>query len=457
MGEVEDSGSGFDSKTGDRVSPTFCVLPWVHRFTNIGGEVQVCCVSEEYDNNNRDENGLKINVNRIQDDEILMNTEFMRKLRVQLMKGEWPNFCERCKQTENGGGFSRRQIENFANKMFITRMINDTQPDGKTKVKIRSVDFRLGNTCNLACRMCNPRSSSKWIKDWSKVDQNWFGKSDEELDSFRRFKYYENPDVWGHFKRQIPSLRHLHFAGGEPMVVRQMLEAMKMCVSEGYSRSISVSYNTNVTTIPDEVKELWPKFHRVRIYASIDAFGKLNDYIRHPSNWETIRKNLNDLEENYDKYRMGHVMVACTAQVYNITQVHHLFKYLGDSFERVMPIPQLFNLYHPFHYRTQILPPQLKALAKKNLLEAKSFAEKLMQDRPAMRKFLCYLNSVDEAIHFMEMEDRQNLLPEFLRAALSKDKFRKENLFSLLPEFELLRKNQSFQREQTSSASPSSF
>lgn len=46
----EDSAeSVFDSQAGDRISSTFCVLPWMHRFTNIGGEVQVCCVSEEFD------------------------------------------------------------------------------------------------------------------------------------------------------------------------------------------------------------------------------------------------------------------------------------------------------------------------------------------------------------------------------------------------------------------------
>lgn len=27
---------------------SFCVLPWLHRFVNLGGEVQLCCVAEEF-------------------------------------------------------------------------------------------------------------------------------------------------------------------------------------------------------------------------------------------------------------------------------------------------------------------------------------------------------------------------------------------------------------------------
>ena len=56
-----------------------------------------------------------------------------------------------------------------------------------------------------------------------------------------------------------------------------------------------------------------------------------------------------------------------------------------------------------------------------------------------MKKFLFYLEALDEAVHFMESEDRQDLLPAFVRAAVSKDRFRGENLFDLVPEFAVLR------------------
>ena len=44
------------------IPKTFCVLPWIHRFTNIGGEIQVCCTSEEYNSSHvLDSNGAVMN------------------------------------------------------------------------------------------------------------------------------------------------------------------------------------------------------------------------------------------------------------------------------------------------------------------------------------------------------------------------------------------------------------
>lgn len=430
--------SDFDPHRGDRVSPTFCVLPWIHRFTNIGGEVQVCCVSEEYNNNNIDDDGIPLNVLRVQDDDILMNTHFMKNLRLEMMKGKWPRFCERCRVTEKDGGFSRRQFENATYFQFISRIINDTRPDGGIKVNIRTADYRLGNTCNLACRMCNPRSSSKWIKDWLQVEEIPFASTEAELDSFRRYKYYENPKIWESFRRQIPTLRNLHFAGGEPLVVDQMVRALKMCVDEGYAENIWLSYNTNLTYLPEEVKELWSRFHHVRIYASIDAYGELNDYIRYPSRWDLIHKNMIDLEENFEKYHLRLVLVNSTLQMYNVMRIDRLFKYLGE-FERIIPIPKLINLFHPPYYSTQVLPLEMKDLVRERLKSAQAQANLIMRRRVRMKRYLFYLTLVDEAIHFMESEDRQSLLPAFFRAAFSKDRLRGESLFGVLPELRPLR------------------
>lgn len=432
------SDDDFKPNRGDRVSPTFCVLPWIHRFTNVGGEVQVCCVSEEYNSNNLDENGIPINISRIHDDEVLMNTNFMKSLRVQQMKGEWSRICERCRITENNGGFSRRQFENATYHQFITRAINDTRPDGGIRVRIRSADYRLGNLCNLACRMCNPRSSSKWIKDWGKIDQEWFGQSESELDQYRRYRYYEDPQIWESFRKQIPYLRHLHFAGGEPMIVAQMILVMRMCIEEGRAKNIWISYNTNMTIIPDEVKELWPHFNHIRIYASVDAYGSLNDYIRFPAKWKTIERNLLDLEQNFEKYGIRLVLINTTVQMYNVTQLDRLFEYLSQ-FERIIPIPKLVNLHHPYHYRTQVLPQELKTLAKERLLIARAEAEKVMRRRVRMKRYRFYLDLVDEAIEFMESEDRRQLIPSFMRAASSKDALRNENLFEVIPEFNILK------------------
>jgi len=73
---------------------TFCVLPWLHRFTNIGGEIQVCCSSEEYDNHILSDSGHKLMAPSDEDDAMIMNTRFMKELRLQLLNGQWPQISK---------------------------------------------------------------------------------------------------------------------------------------------------------------------------------------------------------------------------------------------------------------------------------------------------------------------------------------------------------------------------
>jgi hypothetical protein len=88
-----------------------------------------------------------------------------------------------------------------------------------------------------------------------------------------------------------------------------------------------------------------------------------------------------------------------------------------------------------------VLPQELKTSAKDRLLIAKDEAEKVMRRRVRMKRYRFYLDLVDEAIEFMESEDRQELIPSFLRAASSKDTLRNEKLFEVIPEFNVLKKH----------------
>ena len=127
-----------------------------------------------------------------------------------------------------------------------------------------------------------------------------------------------------------------------------------------------------------------------------------------------------------------------TLQMYNVMRIDRLFKYLGE-FERIIPIPKLINLFHPPYYSTQVLPLEMKDLVRERLKSAQAQANLIMRRRVRMKRYLFYLTLVDEAIHFMESEDRQSLLPAFFRAAFSKDRLRGESLFRVLPELRPLR------------------
>lgn len=436
----EQKNNDYELKRVEGVPPTLCAIPWNHRFTNIGGEIQLCCVSEEFGNTVLGDDGRPLNMDHLQDDEFILNTRWMKDVRREMLAGRWPKYCERCRQTEKGGGVSSRQLVNAAYSRSLPNLIKNTQIDGTINAKVESVDLRLGNQCNLACRMCSPRSSSRWARDWMKVDHGNGVGADPITPLHRGSRYFETQGFWENFKKQAPHLKDLHFAGGEPMIVPQMIKALKVCIDSGSAKNMCLTYNSNIVTIPDEAKELWRYFGDVRIFASLDAFGPLNDYIRHPSRWADISQSLEDLEANFDQYHLSQVLVKSTVQIYNVTQIGDLFDYLLEGFKRVIPVPHLTNLYHPLYYRTQVLPRELKAAAREQLSQLKERTKRKLSGHSGNHRAHLNLNSLDDIIHFMESEDHQALLPTFLRVALSKDRYREENLFKVLPEFEVLRR-----------------
>lgn len=415
-------------------SPTFCVLPWIHRFTNLGGEIQVCCTSEESHHAIPDAKGRPLNIGDGLSDEEVMNVPFMRNLRLRMLAGERPPLCVRCWKTEAGGGKSRRNGENEAYGELIPELLAETRADGAIEVRVRSADFRLGNTCNLACRMCGPRASSRWASEWQGLDHPRFARTKEELARFNDNEWSKDPAVWERFEAQLPHLRHLHFAGGEPLVLPHMAKILRLCVESGHAKAIELTYNSNVTRIPDAVKALWPEFRKVRVLASVDGFGALNEYIRHPSKWSVIDANLRDLDRGFARYGLNEVLLMCTVQVYNVLQLEPLFEYLAQGFENVAPVPNLINLYNPFYYRTQLLPPELKSLARERLLSVKSRAEARFASGQFSPRYRETLRSLDDALYFLDAEDRSDKWDSFSRVCRAKDRLRGQSLGAVVPE-----------------------
>ena len=425
-----------NKKRAEQVSKTYCILPWIHRFTNIGGEIQVCCASEEYDNNIRDNSGKKMNIFDGYDDEAIMNSDYMKEIRADLLKGKWPKLCERCRITESGGGVSRRLAENNRFEHLIEDTVENTKESGELKeVKVLGADFRLGNLCNLACRMCNPRSSSKWIKDWSKIDQEWFQASGEQMEEYKSYDWYKKEQVWNDFAKQLPNIEFLHFAGGEPLLIPQMITFLEKCVDEGVSHKISLSYNTNLTLLPEKLKAIWPKFKEVRLYVSLDAVGELNDYIRFPSKWGEQKEVIEYVDNNAEGLNVVEILVMCTVQAYNVLKLKPLYDYL-KTLKTATPWPALTTLHHPEHYQTRILPEDLKKQAEQMVNEIIKDGQEYLNSHPDLKYSAWTLEGLPEVINYMNQEStHKKYWEEFQRVVVSKDKMRSEDLFTVLPEF----------------------
>jgi sulfatase maturation enzyme AslB (radical SAM superfamily) len=264
----------------NRKSKTFCILPWIHSYVNSNGAYQVCCTADEYHKGIPDKDGVDYNINNRPDVSEVMNSDFMKTLRKQMLEGKWSDVCTRCFETESLDGVSRRIIENKEHENLIDDLIDKTKHDGEIEVELKTLDYRLGNLCNLQCRMCGPFSSGNWIKDWNDVMPEKVHMSPEQVSYYQNFQWVEKDLLIDELKEKINGIDRIHFAGGEPLLSPQMAKILRECIRLGVSKNISISYNTNATVLPKEILNLWKEFKEIKLLCSVDGFREVNDYIQ---------------------------------------------------------------------------------------------------------------------------------------------------------------------------------
>jgi sulfatase maturation enzyme AslB (radical SAM superfamily) len=314
-----------------------------------------------------------------------------------MLAGEWDPMCKRCYSAEQAGGGSSRKGRNNRFRHHIAGLISGTAPDGTLRTPaLRHLDMRLGNYCNLTCRMCTPAASKPWIQAYNRVQPPAYRMDSDGLAAAQRIDWVSDPAVWERFRQQLPGIEWLHFAGGEPMLIPEMLEALQICVDSGFAGQIDLSYNTNATLLPKRVAELWPKFKSVSVSCSIDGYGSLNEYIRRPSRWRDVDRHLRMLDAHFHDWNLREISIHTTVQVYNLLDLDKLYAYLRAGFAHVLPAPLLSPLSWPAYLSVQSLPFQIKALARQRLLE-----EKMREEYRERTNIAWVLSSIDTVIEFM--------------------------------------------------------
>ena len=278
------------------------------------------------------------------------------------------------------------------------------------KMDIRYVDLRLGNLCNLKCRMCNPYSSSIWAKEWNKVVTKEEQISQDEVTRLAQMDWPTKDKTWDNIKEIMPSVEMIYFTGGEPTLTLQQMSLLEYCIDNNYT-NVTLKYNTNLTNIPDKLVDYWQHFKQVKLNASVDAYGDLDRYIRYPSSWKKIDENL----RRFKAMKNVRLEVHCTVQIYNILKLHELFDYLNP-----MRIPVYLNiLNHPEQLNIRVLPEELKD-------KAALYLEK---------NYDIVIRKKDSIADYMYKEDWSHLLPKFKTYTETLDKSRDESLYNLVEEF----------------------
>jgi len=389
-------------------SKTFCVMPWNSIATNASGVYRVCCNSTPGKNTINDENGIPMKIFQHTPKQV-WNSPTYKKIREQMLAGERPEMCERCFKEEDSGIDSARV--NWNKRWFK----EDREYNVEENANIQYVDLRLGNLCNLKCRMCNPYSSSQWVEEWNSVVTKAelvpnFPINDEEAKRLSRLDWPTNEKTWDSLIEIADTIEEIYLTGGEPTLAIEQYKLFDLLIEKNLSKKIKLKYNTNLTNIPKKMIEYWKNFRRIQINASIDAFGDLNRYIRYPTAWSSVEKNM----DQFFNMKNVEVQLHCTVQTYNILNLNELF----DWMKKYPTVKLYLNiLNHPRSMNIRVLPVELKALAEQRL-------------QPYL-----HLPKVQQTIKYMNDKDDSEYLKEFFDYTVTLDEMRNQDFFELVPEF----------------------
>lgn len=302
-----------------KMSDTFCVMPWVQLATRPNGDVRTCCLMSNANTKERGCTDINLKKDRFYDS---WNSKFQTQVRKDLLNGIKNPNCKTCWEKEEVGLLSRRQ---FSSKLFkddVTEELarENTDNSGNTLLQPVSFDLRFGNLCNLKCVMCHPDNSTSWVSDYVKI---WGPDHAKDWN----FNWYENENFWNDMEKNIHSIKHIYMCGGEPLLIKNHDYFLQKCVEGGYAKNIKLEYDSNITIVRDHIIDLWSHFKHVFVRASIDDYGEQNDYIRHPSRFKVIQKNLKKLD-NAD-ILLG---ISMSISIFNSCTFKNLFDYVKSEF-----------------------------------------------------------------------------------------------------------------------------
>lgn len=408
----------------------------------------------------RDDNGTPYNAGK-DDISLSRNSAMLRGVRQSMLSGKWHGACNRCKHEQESGMRSRNMAETELWKGHFTE--DDarrlTAADGSidaSMVPIRHYGLRFGNKCNLKCRMCGPTESSMWYEDYATVwgtekyndsfgvvslTRNDKGKLVPDTD---RYSWYESDKIWDHLRDNAANIVHVHTVGGEPTLIDEQYRFLTTCIERGISGNLIVEYNSNITAIPDRAWDLWRHFKEVRVGASIDGVGAVNDYIRHPSRWSLVEKNL--LRIDTDPHINFVAWIAGTVQAYNILYIPELLEYVMRSrlsrigWDHNAPLVNFHPLYAPKWLSTRVFPADVKRCISDALdAKVKRLAEVSEELYGGDHARIEMVNNgirrhISAYTKFMWQEDLSHLMPKFWQYTIKLDELRGESFARSLPE-----------------------
>ena len=396
----------------------FCVLPWISIEASPIGTVRPCCLADDEILNNEG-NKFELSTADFVD---IQNSNHMRSLREQFLAGKRPQTCRKCWNEERGGRTSKRMhtLDRLKHSIADTEWTTDAKP-------LMFLDLKLGNICNLKCRICGSWSSSQFATEEINQLPREQQKSSHAYQMLRAGAWpRENQQFWQQIDSVLTDIRYIEFTGGEPFMIDEHFDMLQGIVDRGIADQVEIHYNTNGTQYPARGEAIWRHFKTVEIAFSIDDVGKRFEYQRSNANWQEVCLNLDRFRDLKECHKNIVLQICTTVNIFNVRYLDQVAQWIDrnkESFNFVY-----WNMMHDaWYFSIATLPDDVKAAITEHLRSA---------DVPSQ-----YREEFDRIVNFMNTGASTDGFMLRMKIA-DLDRKRNQNLCEVQPELaELLEYN----------------
>lgn len=258
------------------------------------GRVSPCC------NNNRF-------LGNVQENSIaaIWNGKKFKELRAQFQNDIPDKRCSHCYNIEASGKESMRQISN----QKYTKELNRVEKNNPEPIYL---DIRFSNICNFKCKTCWHGNSSAWFVEGSKRNA-----SDERI-----IKAFTNS--FEEIYTFLDDVQEIYFAGGEPLIMEEHYQVLEE-LEKRKLFNLELRYNTNFSNLnfkDKSILNIWKKFKKVHVSASIDAAFELGNEIREGFNWEQFIENRKQMLKICPNIYFEIAPTVSSLNIFNLSELH---------------------------------------------------------------------------------------------------------------------------------------
>lgn len=211
--------------------------------------------------------------------ENIWNNQKLISIRELNKTNVWNKDCWECQRLESAGQHSFRSA--MIDKFGVKENLSGPQ----------RIDLLFDLSCNLACRICGPHSSTFWQKHLKENDIS-FGNFPTKSKMDDIVKVLRSLD--------LSNLEMVQYCGGETLMGNTYWETSKILAEliPDSKEKLTLGFQTNGTqVVDDKYYELIEKFHLVKFLISLDGVDERFNYLRWPADWNQVTDNILQMRE----------------------------------------------------------------------------------------------------------------------------------------------------------------